>query len=123
MIGSKLKELKELRKMTTNEISKKSGIPASTISRILSEQTESASFDNVCGIVIALEGSIDELVGISRTQKDKHSEELFDLYKDELKHERKLNRKLITLLVIVFLILFFVMIFDVLNGGIGFVRY
>lgn len=123
MIGSKLKELKELRKMSTNEISKRSGIPASTISRILSEQTESASFDNICGIAIALDGSIDELIGISKTQKDKHSEELLDLYKDELKHERKLNRKLITLLVIVFLILFFVMVFDVLNGGIGYIRY
>ena len=122
MIGNKLKELKELKKMSTNEISKKSGIPASTISRILSEQTESASFDNVCGIVIALEGSVDELVGIPGTQKE-HSEELVDLYKDELEHERKLNRRLITLLVIVFLILFFLMVFDFLNGGIGFVRY
>ena len=122
MIGNKLKELKELKKMSTNEISKKSGIPASTISRILSEQTESASFDNVCGIVIALEGSVDELIGIPGAQKE-HSEELVDLYKDELKHERKLNRRLITLLVIVFLILFFLMVFDFLNGGIGFVRY
>lgn len=122
MINNKLKELKEVKKMSTNEISKKSGIPPSTISRILSGQTESASFDNICGIVIALGGSIDELIGIPNVQKD-CSDELVDLYKNELKHERKLNRKLITLLVIVFLIIFFILIFDALNGRIGYIRY
>lgn len=122
MINNKLKELKEESKMSTNEIAEKSGIPASTVSQILSGRTENASFDNVCGIVIALDGSVDELVGIPSVQKD-CSGELVDLYKDELKHERKLNRKLITLLVIVFLIIFFILIFDALNGRIGYIRY
>lgn len=122
MINNKLKELKEESKMSTNEIAEKSGIPASTVSRILSGRTENASFDNVCGIVIALDGSVDELVGIPSVQKD-CSDELVDLYKNELEHERKLNRRLITLLVIVFLIIFFIIIFDALNGRIGYIRY
>lgn len=124
MIGAKLKEQKELKKMSTNEIAEKSGIPASTISRILSGKTESASFDNICKIAIALGLSIDELIGIEKEPaKEQHPKELIELYESELKHERKLNRKLFIFIGVVFSVLMILLIYDALHGGVGYIRY
>ena len=54
-----LKELKEKSKLTTKQISDLSGIPESTISRILSGQTDNPTFDTVCALVKAMGGSLD----------------------------------------------------------------
>ena len=58
-----LKELKESCKLTTKQISNLSGVPESTISRILSGQTDNPTFDSVCAIVNAMGGSLDKLYG------------------------------------------------------------
>ena len=49
-----LKKLKDESKLTTKQISEKSGIPESTISRILSGQTDNPSFDSIYAIVKAM---------------------------------------------------------------------
>ena len=56
-----LKKLKDESKLTTKQISEKSGIPESTISRILSGQTDNPSFDSIYAIVKAMGGSLDSV--------------------------------------------------------------
>ena len=64
MLATQLKLLKEKRKLTTQQLSDLSGVPVGTINRILSGQTDNPSFQTVCDLVMAMDGSLDELVGI-----------------------------------------------------------
>lgn len=64
MINKYLKELKDTSKMTMQQISEESGVPISTVERILNGKTEQPAFQTVCDIIIALNGSVDALVGI-----------------------------------------------------------
>ena len=66
MIYERLRELKGRSGMSTQQISDRSGLPASTISRILSGQTDSPGFQTVCDLVRAMGGSLDELAGLSQ---------------------------------------------------------
>lgn len=61
MKAETLKKLKDESKLTTKQISEKSGIPESTISRILSGQTDNPSFDSIYAIVKAMGGSLDSV--------------------------------------------------------------
>lgn len=63
MVSDKLRELKERRGMTNHEIAVASNIPESTVTRILTGQTENPTFSNVADIVTALGGSVDEVIG------------------------------------------------------------
>lgn len=60
-----LKKLKDESKLTTKQISELSGIPESTISRIMSGQTDNPSFDSICAIVKAMGGSLDAVFGVN----------------------------------------------------------
>ena len=62
MIYKKLKDLKEKSKMSNHEISELSGVPESTINRIFSGHTDNPSFQTICDIVLALDGSLDDFV-------------------------------------------------------------
>lgn len=64
MISTQLKELKDKRKLTNQQLSDLSGVPIGTINRILAGQTDNPSFQTVCDMVMAMGGSLDELVGI-----------------------------------------------------------
>ena len=66
MLSTQLKLLKEKRKLTNQQLSDLSGVPVGTINRILSGQTDNPSFQTVCDMVMAMDGSLDELVGIQQ---------------------------------------------------------
>ena len=71
MMFSYLNELKEQAGNPSNaEIAEKSGIQESTVSRMLAGNVENPRFQTVVDIVIALGGSLDDLVGIVRQQPD-----------------------------------------------------
>ena len=80
MNAEDLKRMKEERKLTTKQISELSGIPESTISRILSGQTDNPSFDTICALVRAMGGSLDEFTGIQSSADAPESLALVDLY-------------------------------------------
>ncbi|MGM9634874.1 MAG: helix-turn-helix domain-containing protein [Candidatus Avispirillum sp.] len=118
-----LKELKENCKLTTKQISGMSGIPESTISRILSGQTDNPTFDSVCAIVKAMGGSLDKLCG---TQTDSVSEDLSSLhalYEKVIAEKNWYLKLLIGICCILVAVLVFILIFDIANGSVGFVRY
>lgn len=122
MISDELRKLKEARNMTVQDISNKSGIPASTISRILSGQTETPYFSNVVDMVIAMGGSIDTIVGI-KPAKSAPNNELIELYERDLAHERIVNHRFRILISAIISILLIVLAIDLLNGNIGYIRY
>lgn len=124
MLCDQLKALKNAKNMTSQQLSDLSGIPVSTISRILSGQTDSPSFQTICDLVIAMGGSLDELAGIDSNQQSKSvSEALVDLYERDLSHERKMNRKLLIIIIALIATFIFIVLFDLTNGGIGYIRY
>lgn len=63
-IIEKIKQHKEASHLTTQQIADRSGVPASTISRILSGQTDSPNVHNLAAICRAVGVSLDELFGI-----------------------------------------------------------
>lgn len=52
-------ELKKQKGLTTKQIADKSKLPEKTITRILSGTTANPTIDNILGIVLALDGSLD----------------------------------------------------------------
>lgn len=71
MMNSYLRELKEAAGNPTNaEIAEKSGVPESTIAKMMSGNVDNPRFQSVVDVVIALNGSLDELVGIVKEQPD-----------------------------------------------------
>lgn len=64
MIYKGLRELKEKSGMSVQQIAAKSGVPASTISRILSGQTDSPGISTIVDLVRAMGGSLDAVLGL-----------------------------------------------------------
>lgn len=117
---NKLKEMKESAHMSTKELSKKSGVPEATISRILSGQTENPCFYNVCDIVVALGGSVDDIIDNQTSSPPQKQDALIELYEKNLAHERKTIKMLSIILAVVFTIIFIVLIYDLLHPNIGY---
>lgn len=65
MIADELNSLFEAKNLTPRQIARMSGIAESTISRILKKQTADPSFETVVNLVKAVDGSLDEMVGIT----------------------------------------------------------
>lgn len=142
-----LKELKKTRNLTIAEIAELSKIPSSTVSRIFSGNTMNASFETISPIVIAMGGSLDEMVGLKfpeeapvkpqvettitayadlLNEKDlriREKDENIKSLNDDLRRERKDKNRLITLVMALTVALVSLVIFDVANAGLGFFRY
>ena len=92
MISNQLKLLKERRKLTNQQLSDLSGVPIGTINRIMAGQTDNPSFQTVCDIVMAMDGSLDELVGIkeeTHQEKKTANKEIIHLYESMLANKEK----------------------------------
>lgn len=66
MLATQLKLLKEKRGLTNQQLADLSGVPVGTVNRILSGQTDNPSFQTICDLVLAMDGSLDELAGIEK---------------------------------------------------------
>ena len=123
MNAEDLKRMKEERKLTTKQISELSGIPESTISRILSGQTDNPSFDTICALVRAMGGSLDEFTGIPSSADAPESLALVDLYEKMIDEKNRLIKWLMAVCCILIAVFVFIVLFDLINGNIGFVQY
>ena len=123
MNAEDLKRMKEERKLTTKQISELSGIPESTISRILSGQTDNPSFDTICSLVRAMGGSLDEFTGIQSSADAPESLVLVDLYEKMIDEKNRLIKWLLIVCCILIAVFVFIVLFDLINGNIGFVQY
>lgn len=129
----RLKQMKEKARMTTHQISVNSSVPESTISRILSGDTDRPSFLVVSQIVAAMGGSLDVLAGIKREQDvfaSAHMQEKLDAAQKELDRanariatlEKWVVRLFVVLCALVGAIII-ILILDRLNGDWGYWRY
>ena len=144
---SYLKELKKTRNLTVAEIAELSKIPASTISRIFSGNTMNASFETISPIVIAMGGSLDEMVGLKSpdeepvkpqvettlnayadllNEKDsriREKDKTIEILTNTLKRERKEKNRLAVMAFMLVAVLAALLAFDLANGHLGIFRY
>ena len=123
MISNQLKLLKEKRKLTNQQLSDLSGVPIGTINRIMAGQTDNPSFQTVCDIVMAMDGSLDELVGIkdeTPLEKKAANKDLIQLYESMLENKDKWMHRLFTCCCVLMVVLIGIVAFDLMNPHIGF---
>lgn len=123
MISNQLKLLKEKRKLTNQQLSDLSGVPIGTINRIMAGQTDNPSFQTVCDIVMAMDGSLDELVGIkdeTPLEKKAANKDLIQLYESMLENKEKWMHRLFTCCCVLMVVLIGIVAFDLMNPHIGF---
>ena len=127
MLATQLKLLKEKRGLTNQQLADLSGVPVGTVNRILSGQTDNPSFQTICDLVLAMDGSLDELAGIEKEPdpaeaKGKVSHDLIHLYEKMIDHKNHWIHRLFVLSCLLASIFIFLVIFDLMNPAMGFVR-
>ena len=123
-IHNQLKQLKEKRKLTNQQLSDLSGVPIGTVNRILSGQTDNPSFQAVCDMVMAMDGSLDELVGIKEetdapSDRKPASKEIIQLYEAIIADKNKWMIRLFTCCCVLTLVLVGIVGYDLLNPNHG----
>lgn len=128
----KLQELKESSKLTNQQIAELSGVPLSTVNRILSGQTDNPTFATVCDMVKAMGGSLDELYGLETSHREDGTNDnrLIQAYIEMINQRDKVIREKNKWIKVLFictacLVAVFVGIalFDIFNPNVGYVRY
>ena len=127
MLATQLKLLKEKRGLTNQQLADLSGVPVGTVNRILSGQTDNPSFQTICDLVLAMDGSLDELAGIEKAPegpeaKARTSHDLIYLYEKMIEHKNRWIQRLFVLSCLLASIFIFLVIFDLMNPALGFVR-
>ena len=120
----RLKELKNLSGLTNEEISKKSGVPLSTVTRILSGQTDNPSIQTIKELVTVMDGSLDYVFELDNPKESESEDEsLLNLYKNIIKNKNRTIHILAIALGILGAVIVFILLYDVLNGSVGYIRY
>ena len=125
MLSTRLKELKDQRKLTNQQLSDLSGVPVGTINRIMAGQTDNPSFQTVCDMVMAMGGSLDELAGIQTPGGGEPSppgEDLIRLYERTIEGKEKWLYRLFFLCCVLVAVLQGVLIYDLTHPMVGFFR-
>ena len=127
MLATQLKLLKEKRGLTNQQLADLSGVPVGTVNRILSGQTDNPSFQTICDLVLAMDGSLDELAGIEKgpegpEAKARASQDLIHPYEKMIEHKNRWIHRLFGLACLLGSIFLFLVIFDLMNPALGFVR-
>lgn len=125
MIHEYLQRLKDKRKLTNQQLADLSGVPISSVQRILAGQTDNPSYQSICDLTVALGGSMDELAGIKAASEEKVVENaaMYKLMEKTIADKDKWIMRLFIVCCIVVGVVFAITLIDILNGGIGFVRY
>lgn len=125
MLSTRLKELKDQRKLTNQQLSDLSGVPVGTINRIMAGQTDNPSFQTVCDMVMAMGGSLDELARIQTPGGGEPSppgEDLIRLYERTIEGKEKWLYRLFFLCCVLIAVLLGVLIYDLTHPMVGFFR-
>lgn len=125
-----LRNLKDERKLTTQQLSEKSGVPTSSVHRIMSGQTDNPSFQAICDLIVALGGSLDEMVGIKAKPNHIDDSREIEMLKQRIAEKDRIiaNKDwwLIRVVSIACALVVFILamiVIDRLNGNIGYWRY
>ena len=122
MLSDELKKLKEEKGLTAHQIAEQSGVPESTVIRIINGSTPDPSFSAATAMIKALGGSADTIVGIEPKLLS-YRDLLIQQCQDDIAHERRqFKRVLIFICAVIAFLLVFVAV-DVILPGVGWIRY
>lgn len=122
MLHLKLSKFKERSGLTNQQIAEKSGVPLSTVTRVFNGQTDNPNYRTVADIVLAIGGSLDEMEGIKQPG-EVVPDKMLQFYEKELEDKNKWIKILFLSFLGITAVLVTIVMIDVLNGGIGFIRY
>ena len=117
----RLKALKAEKNMTSKEIANLSGVPESTVSRIISKRTPNPSFLDVIAIVRAMGGSLDAIADLHPQRKS--DDELLKRYEDALERKDRQLRRLNILFYAIVAAIIILFLVDAFVGTIGYIRH
>lgn len=108
------------------EISKKSGVPLTTVKRFFRGETKNPGFLQVCQIVAALGGSVDDLLELGdlppKTTYTPTDERYCQQLLKDLNYERQLRRRCMIAFVILCALVMLAMMLDIVNPQFGYIR-
>lgn len=132
-----LNELKEKLSITNDQLAQMSGVPESTVSRILNGTTDNPNFQTIVDIVRTLKGSIDVMEDLCHTAESvpKETESKKTAEKEEVQKARaeifhaaiavknRWIRFLVGLLVCVLSFVLIMIAYDLLHPNKGWIQY
>ena len=129
----RLRVLKDKSGMSAKEIADKSGIPESTVTRILSGKTPNPTIISVMDIIKAMGGKASDVFDDNAqvntlpkvpqtvvTDMEKKNSEVIELYERIIKSKDRTIRLLTYVLLGLSSVIIFLLLFDLFNGGIGY---
>ena len=126
MIRTQLKEMKDRSGMTNKELSELSGVPLSTVSKIMSGHTDIPNYQTVCDLVKAMGGSLDALAGIRPAEEagPERAEESSEikLYIQMIEEKNRWLKHLFVICCILMTVIVGILLFDYLHPTIGFIQ-
>lgn len=127
MLADYLRKLKDKKNITNQELSDLSGVPIGTINRIMAGQTDNPNFQTICDIVIALDGSLDNLVGIKSTVENENpnitlSMESAMMYKHIIATKNKWIRNLFICVCFLVVFILILLVIDLSIPSLGYFR-
>ncbi len=123
MISVKLKALKDKKKLTNQQLSDLSGVPLGTINRIMAGQTENPNFQTVCDLVRSMDGSLDELAGLTSPSQEESQiigRDLIRVYEETIRNKDKWMHHIFVCCCVLVLFIMGVVTYDLMNPMIGF---
>ena len=131
----RLRVLKDKSGMSAKEIADKSGIPESTVTRILSGKTPNPTIISVMDIIKAMGGKASDVFDDNAqvntlpkvpqtvvTDMEKKNSEVIELYERIIKSKDRTIKLLTYVLLGLASVIIFLLLFDLFNGGIGYFR-
>lgn len=122
-----LNQMKKKSGLTTQQTSDQTGVPASTITRMLTGETEEPTFSNIAKVVKVWGGSLDELVGIPpktavETKTINSDERIINLYERSLTSKNGWIKRLFIINMVLIAFLIGILIYDIANPDRGWYR-
>ena len=122
LLSDELKTLKDESGLTLNQIAEQSGVPESTVTRIINGSTPDPSLSAAAAVVKTLGGSIDAIVGIAHPAPSYH-DMLIRQCQDDIAHERRQYKQILIFAcsMVAFLAIFLML--DIAFPSAGWIRY
>lgn len=143
----KLRELKKEKGLTNEDIAELADVPENTVAKIMSGTTQDPRFESVARIIIALGGSVDQILGLAKEDPDPipsrvenvvsnyadllkekdirlaEKDKTIETYKEAVKNLRKEKSHILCFIGVFVALIILILLFDLLNGNIGYFRY
>ena len=124
-----LLKLKAEKNLTNEQIAELSGIPTSTLARILNGRTDNPCFNAVVDIVRALDGSVDAMEYLRREEggdgesADDTDKRIIALYRETIRTKNRWIRFLVWVLVGIGVFILVMILYDATHATEGWIRY